>query len=95
MIVGTSRITLRLHGVSSLKEKRGIIKKIIERTKNRFNMSVSETAYNDMWQKTEVGTAIVGNDSAHINSQLDKAANFIESMNIAEIIDVEIEVISL
>jgi len=95
LIVGICRIILMLHGVSSLKEKRGILKKIVEKTKNRFNMSVSETAFNDMWQKSEVGIALIGNDSAFINSRLDKAVNFIEAMNLAEIIDTEIEVISL
>lgn len=95
MIVGTCRITLMLHGVSSLKEKRGIIKKIVEKARNRFNMSVSETNYNDIWQKSEIGLAVIGNDSSFINSQLDKAVNFVESMNVAEIVDTEIEVISL
>lgn len=84
-----------LHGVSSLKEKRGIVKKIIEKTKNHFNVSVSETDFNDVWQNSEVGFAVVGNEAAFINSQLDKAVNFIESMCLAEILDVEIEVISL
>jgi len=95
LIVGTCRITLFLQGVSSLKEKRGIVKKIVEKAKNRFNMSVAETAFNDMWQKSELGIAMIGNDSAYINSMLDKAVNFIESMNLAEIINIEIEVISL
>jgi len=95
MIVGTCRITLLLHGVSSLKEKRGIVKRIVEKTKNRFNLSVSETDFNDMWQKSEVGMAVIGNDSAHVNSQLDKALDFVEAMNLAEIIDSRIEVISL
>lgn len=95
MIVGACRITLMLQGVSSLKEKRGLVKRIVEKTKNRFNMSVSETDYNDMWQKSEVGIAMIGNDSIYINSQLDKAVNFIEAMNLAEIIDIEIEVVSL
>ena len=95
MKVGICRITFFLHGVTSLKEKRSIVKKIIERTKNCFNMSVSETDFNDLWQKSEVGIAMIGNDSSYINSKLDKAVEFIESMGIAEINDIDIEVISL
>ncbi len=95
MIVGTLKLTFRLYALSSLKEKRGIIKKMVERTKNRFNASVAETALNDFIDKAEIGVAVSGNDAVFLNSKLDKIVSFIDHMCLAEIVDVEMEVINL
>ena len=95
MIVGTLKLTFRLYALSSLKEKRGIMKKMVERTKNRFNASVAETGLNDLLDKAEIGVAVAGNDGAFLNSKLDKIVSFIDDMCLAEIIDVEMEVINL
>ncbi len=61
-----------LHGVSSLKEKRHIIKKIIERTKNKFNASVAEVEKNDLKQSAVIGFVVLGNNNSFVNSTLDK-----------------------
>ncbi len=95
LIVGTLRITFRLYAISSLKEKRGIVKKMVERTKNRFNASVAETALNDFIDKAEIGVAVSGNDAVFVNSRLDKIVSFIDDMCLAEIINVEMEVVNL
>ena len=94
MVVGVCRVSLRLHDVHSLKDKRSIIKKLINRTGNRFNASVSETALNDHIDLAEIGIALSGNDPAHVNSTLDRIINFMEEMYLAEISDTDIEVIS-
>ena len=95
MIVGTLKLTFRLYAISSLKEKRGIVKKIVERTKNRFNASVSETALNDFTDKAEIGVALSGNDAAFLNSKLEKIVSFIDDMCLAEIVNVDMEIINL
>ena len=95
MIVGTLKLTFRLYAISSLKEKRGIVKKMVERTKNRFNASVAETALNDFTDKAEIGVALSGNDAAFLNSKLEKIVSFIDDMCLAEIVNVEMEIINL
>jgi len=95
VVVAVCRISLHLHGVSSLKEKRQLLKKIIERTKNRFNVSAAEVGSNDMWQKGEVGLSVIGNDASFVNSVMDTIINYIEDMHLAEIIESDLEVITL
>jgi uncharacterized protein YlxP (DUF503 family) len=56
---------------------------------------VAEVGANDSHQRAEIGLAFVGNDRRWINSKLDKALNFVEAMGVAEIIDSEMEIISL
>lgn len=93
MVVGVLRIDLRLPEVHSLKEKRGKIKRIINRIQSTYNASVAEVDKNDAWQETVIGVTLVGNESAFINSCLDQILNFVEGMDAGELIDQEIEIV--
>ncbi|HAG49753.1 MAG: cytoplasmic protein [Deltaproteobacteria bacterium GWC2_42_51] len=94
MVVGICQIDLIIHNNHSLKGKRQVLKAIIERVKNRFNVSAAEVGDNDVWQRSQIGLCVVGNDSSHINGILDKTINFIESLHLAEIIDHRIEIVN-
>jgi uncharacterized protein YlxP (DUF503 family) len=93
MVIGTGMITLRLHDCRSLKGKRKVVKSVISRLRNHFNASVAEVGSNDVYQKAEIGFALVGNDSALINSKIDKIFNMAEEFGLAEIVDTEMEII--
>ncbi len=93
MVVGVCQIDLLIPGNTSLKGKRKVLRKIIDRVKNRYNISISEIGDNDLWQRSQVGISVVGNDSRHVNSSLDKVINFIDGLNVAEIIHSRIEMI--
>ena len=95
MVVGVCRLRLALHGVFSLKEKRGIIKRITARVRNSFPVSIAEVAENDQLRSAAIGFSVVGNDGAYVNSVVDKVLDFIEDLYLAEIIDQHIELISL
>ncbi|UCG05707.1 MAG: DUF503 domain-containing protein [Desulfobacterales bacterium] len=95
MVVGIGIITLRLHECRSLKGKRKIVKSIINQLRNNFNASVAEIGANDMYQRAEIGVSLVGNTKNFVNSKLDKAFNLVDAMGLAEIIDTEMEIITL
>lgn len=95
MVVGIGTIVLRIPGSTSLKGKRRVVKSVIARLQNTFNASVAEVGANDNHQRVEIGLALVGNDRRRINSKLDKVLNFVEAMQVAEIIDSEMEIINL
>ncbi len=94
MVAGICRITLVIHDNHSLKGKRKVLKSIIDKVRNRFNISIAEVGSNDAWQRAEIGLSAVGNDRVFINSVIDKAVNFIEGLEIAEVTDYHIELIS-
>jgi uncharacterized protein YlxP (DUF503 family) len=81
MFVGILRLTLHLPGPGSLKSKRHLLRSAIDRVKARYNVSIAEVADNDLWQKSTVGVAAVGNDHAFVNETLDKVAGFVASMH--------------
>jgi hypothetical protein len=56
---------------------------------------VAEVGSNDNWQRIEIGVTTVSNDRRHIDSSLSNILGFIESMCLAEIVNVETEVINL
>jgi uncharacterized protein YlxP (DUF503 family) len=95
MVVGIVTIVLRIHGNDSLKGKRKVVKGIVGRLQNTFNASVAEVGANDTLQRAEIGLAFVGNDRRVINSKVDKALNLVEDMQLAEIIDSDMEIINL
>ncbi len=95
MVVGLGIITFRLHDCRSLKGKRKVVKSIISRLRNNFNVSVAEVGANDIYQRAEIGFALVGNNRKVINSKIDKIFNLADELGLAEIIDSEMEIINL
>jgi uncharacterized protein YlxP (DUF503 family) len=77
MVVGVSSITLALSGIDSLKGKRAIVKRIVERTRSRFNLAVAEVGVLDSKRRAVLGLAVVSNDKRHANEMLDKIAAYI------------------
>ncbi len=70
---------LSLPGVSSLKEKRRIVKSISSRLSRQFNVAVAEVDYQDVWQSAAICLVTVGTDSGYVHSLLQKAVNWVES----------------
>ena len=93
--MGVGTVVLRLHGNDSLKGKRSVVKRVINRLRNQFNASVAEVGANDDLLQAEIGLALVGNDRRVINSKLDKAMNLIDAMQLAEIVGTDMEIINL
>jgi len=82
-----------IHGNDSLKRKRQVLRQVIERTKNKFNVSIAEVGDNDLWQRSKVGFSVVGNDTRFVNSCLDTIKNFIEKLTIVEVLNADWEII--
>ncbi len=95
MVVGLCSITLAIHGNRSLKGKRQVVKSIKDRVRGAFNASVAEVAMLDSLDRAVLGVAVVGNDRAFVNSMVDKLLNRVEGLNKAEIINTNVEIMSL
>lgn len=95
MVVGTLKIEFHIHENDSLKGKRKIVKSMVDKIKHKFNVAVAEVGSNDKWQRIEIGISTIGNDRRHIDSSLNNILDYIESLYLAEIVDVKTEVINL
>lgn len=96
MVVGVMTVDLRLPENHSLKGKRGVIKSMIGRVQNRFNVSIAETADNDLWQNAQIGVAAVSNAADHVTTMLENVVLFIERERLdIEVLDYTIEVLHI
>ena len=66
MVVGLSRLVIFLPENHSLKEKRQAVRRIVERTKGKFNISIMEIDQTNLWQKATIGFAVVGVKQDHV-----------------------------
>ncbi|MBN1662638.1 MAG: DUF503 domain-containing protein [Deltaproteobacteria bacterium] len=92
MVVGTGLIDFRIGACHSLKEKRGVLSRIIKRTQNTFNISIAEVGANDDLKKAKVGFSVVGNDAAYINAKIDHIMTFIDNLQMAEMVNTKFEI---
>ena len=85
MVVGAARVELHVHGSQSLKQKRGVVRSITQRVRNRFNVSVAEVGGQDTWQTAVLGLATAANEAETARRRLEKAVDFIEGLHLAEV----------
>jgi uncharacterized protein YlxP (DUF503 family) len=95
VIVGAAAVEIHIHGSRSLKEKRGVVRSITQRVRNRFNLAVSEVGGHDRWQTALLGLAAVGHEEVPVRRVLDKAVAFIEELHLAEITNSDVEILRL
>ena len=95
MIVGAALVELHVHGSRSLKQKRGVVKSIVQRMRNRFNVSVAEVGGQGTWQRAVLGIGAVGSDAVSVRRSLDRVVDFIEGLHLAEVRASDVEILSL
>ncbi|MCU0493091.1 MAG: DUF503 domain-containing protein [Chloroflexaceae bacterium] len=61
-----------------MKDKRRIVKSVIARVRNQFNVAIAEVDDHDLWQRATLGMACVSTSQGHAHSQLENVMRFIE-----------------
>ena len=84
-------VTIRASWSHSLKEKRMVVKSIVQKLKNKFNISVAEIDEQDIHQTIVIGIAGICGTSAQLDSTMENIITFIECTTDAEIIDIQKE----
>ncbi len=79
MVVGICRVTINIGGSFSLKDKRSVVKSIINRIRSRYNVAIAEVSLNDNWRRAVLGIACVSNESAHADKMLEEVIAYIEN----------------
>jgi uncharacterized protein YlxP (DUF503 family) len=80
MIVGICVFELHLPSSRSLKDKRRVVKSMIDRIYQRYRVSIAETDFHDLHQRAEIGiAAVVAGGDTEIQSLLEGVRNLVES----------------
>lgn len=78
-IVGLCEMELHLPAVNSLKEKRSIIKPLLRRLPQKFNVACAEIDHHDVWQSAGIAIVCVSNSSRHVRDMLQSSIDWLES----------------
>lgn len=92
MFVCVIRIKIHLYSPQSLKEKRSIIKSLIQKTKHKFSLAIAEVADQDLWQSAVLGIALVGNKKSFLEREMEQILRFLEQGGDLEIVTVNHEI---
>ena len=85
------KVYLRAQWVHSLKEKRMVLRSIISRLRNKFNVSVSEIDYQDIHKEMAIGIVTICGTTAIADSTMENIISFIEENTDATITNIEYE----
>ncbi len=91
MKVYAIELTLRAPWVHSLKEKRMILKSILNKLHNKFNISVGEIAKQDDHQLLVIGIVGLALTTRQLESRMEEIITFIDETTEAEIIEIKKE----
>ena len=87
----TCALTVELHlpACHSLKEKRAVVRPILDGLHNRFRVSASEVDHHDLWQRCTIGVAVVGASAGHVADVIDNCERFVWSFPEIEVLGAE------
>ncbi|MBV8386927.1 MAG: DUF503 domain-containing protein [Acidimicrobiia bacterium] len=71
----------------SLKEKRALIKPILEGARRRYQVAAAEVGYQEKWQRAELGFAAVAGSSSHVTEVLQSVERFVWSFPEVEVLE--------
>ncbi len=95
MTVGVLKLAFIIHDSRSLKDKRRVVKSILKKVQDRFNVAASEVGAQELLQRAEIAIVTIANDGPFVNSVMDTTLNYIEGLHLAEIADQSVELIRL
>jgi len=91
MVVGVCTVDIHFPESGSLKSKRQILKRIKDRIRNRFNVSLAEVENNDLWQRTTLGVAAVANQGKFVNQILSQVIEHLQTESGIVVLDYSME----
>ncbi|WP_345238872.1 DUF503 domain-containing protein [Pontibacillus salipaludis] len=78
MIV-TVEIECLIYDAHSLKEKRSVLRRILTRAHNEYNVAVAELDHQDVWQRTGLGFVTISSDKVQAEKEINRVLAMIDS----------------
>ena len=91
LIVGVCTLDLIIPEANSLKDKRSVLKSMLEGMRSKFHVSAAEVEHMDLWRRATVGIACVSNSQQFVDQVLNKVVDWVESNPRVNITDVQLE----
>lgn len=72
-------VDLRIEHARSLKDKRQVVKGLLEGSRRRFGVSAAEVGGQDTWQRAMLGFAVVASSARQADEVMDTVEDFVWS----------------
>jgi hypothetical protein len=93
VLIGTINIKIFIPSSQSLKDKRRVVKRLIKKLQNKFNISVAEIDSLEQWQVSEIGVAIVGNETRVLDQQISRIIDFIDEQPDFQLVNIVTQIL--
>jgi uncharacterized protein YlxP (DUF503 family) len=91
MQIASLRVVLEVTDGLTLKDKRQVIRSLLDRIKNKFNVSAAEVGANDSVRYAELAAVAVANDHAFLDRMMAKVLDLIEAEPRVALLEQELE----
>jgi len=91
MIVGVLHVECSLPGTQSIKDKRRILRSLLDRLHNRFHVAAAEVTHQDSWRRAGLAVAYISTDARHADQVLARVAREIDRNGDLVLMDYSIE----
>ena len=92
-VLGVLQFTLMIRGSHSLKDKRRVVRSVKDKLRHRYNITIAETDQQEIRNQAILGLAMMGSDSAYVESALRKIVDKLRMHPEAELVDYELEML--
>ena len=92
MVIGTLEVDLYLEDSQSLKSRRRVIKGLIARLRQKFNVAVTEIGDKNLWQRTTLAMVSLSDDSKYLDGLLSTVLNYLEREKSVQVLDHRVRV---
>ena len=93
MVIGLCIVEHLIGEAGSLKDKRRILKSMMDRVKAHYNVSIAEIDQHDIWQRSTIAFTCVTNERKHAFRVLNSVVKFFEKQRESQVLDYQIEMI--
>jgi uncharacterized protein YlxP (DUF503 family) len=91
VFIGLLRVEVHYPESGSLKTKRFTLRSVTDRIRRKFNVSVGEVEYQDLWQRSVLAVVTVNTDRKHADSTLSKVLELLEGEGDLQVTGVQTE----
>ena len=81
-VIGFCTLEVFIGEASSLKDKRRVLKSMLEKVRSRFNVSIAEVDQQELWQRATVAFACVSNERVHADQMISAVIRFLEQTDV-------------
>lgn len=92
MFVAVLQVDLGIPGAFSLKEKRSVVKGLLEHLRREHRVSAAEVGDLDTWNRARIGIAFVSNERRHAEGHLQRVLDALERSREATVLGSQLEV---